>query len=609
MVHRRPRWQRRRPPAPKRDLGNGALIARINEISQLARAAWFSQLAYFVFVGITLLGVRDADFFIPERRTALPLVGVEIPTASFFWTAPVLGAALYTYLHLFLIKLWDAHGAARTSDADPTHHWLVNDFVLIRQGDPTARARPLSWLTGLVTVLLVWLAGPVVLAYAWLRSMPAHNEAMTLLIALCLGITLHVGRTSWSHADALIRARPIRRRRAATIPGAALLAGLSWFTTEGTLDNYVRTLNAPPDKVTGLGSAAHWTLSHALSAAGVIPVEEDRLGRNWSRAAAEQDKAWWSGTPFPALLVGADLRNVDFVDIPDGWRDPETARKAYRVTWCKDHGLAPEVCGQADPSQDDAPILAHRRDLWCQDQLPPAVADDPRALADRCRDRFARLDSEFTSDWTTERRAVLATLTRRDFLGHDFRKADLRGARLEGANLTSARLEEAALQEARLEGAVLWEAGLEGADLWEAGLEGAVLAGARLEGAGLDGTRLEGANLVLAGLEGANLWEARLAGADLSWVRLSASTVFRPATLRGAGLKAVDLSILTDLPPDFTARLGEAYGDGSVTLPSGLRPGEGPLAHWTPENLDYFDQFIPEWRAFQRKIGNTPSSR
>ena len=124
-------------------------IDRINELSQLARTAWFSLLGYLVFVGITLLGVKDADFFVPSRQTELPLVGVQIPTASFFWIAPILGAALYTYLHLFLIKLWDAHADARTTDADATHHWLVNDFVLIRKRDPTARARPLACLTDL----------------------------------------------------------------------------------------------------------------------------------------------------------------------------------------------------------------------------------------------------------------------------------------------------------------------------------------------------------------------------------------------------------------------------------------------------------------------------
>ena len=79
-------------PPPK------AQIDRINELSALARTAWFSLLGYLVFVGITLLGVKDADFFVPSRQTELPLVNVAIPTASFFWTAPILGAALYTYL-------------------------------------------------------------------------------------------------------------------------------------------------------------------------------------------------------------------------------------------------------------------------------------------------------------------------------------------------------------------------------------------------------------------------------------------------------------------------------------------------------------------------------
>lgn len=163
-----------------------AQIARINELSSLARTAWLSLLGYLVFVGITLLGVRDADFFVRSRQTDLPLVGVQIPTASFFWIAPVLGAALYTYLHLFLIKLWDAHAEACTTEADATHHWLVGDFVLLRQHDPATVARPLSWLVAPITWLLVWAAGPIVIAYGWWRSMPAHNEALTLLIAACL---------------------------------------------------------------------------------------------------------------------------------------------------------------------------------------------------------------------------------------------------------------------------------------------------------------------------------------------------------------------------------------------------------------------------------------
>jgi hypothetical protein len=42
-------------------------IARINELSHLARGTWLAQLAFLAFIGITLLGVDDADFFVPSR--------------------------------------------------------------------------------------------------------------------------------------------------------------------------------------------------------------------------------------------------------------------------------------------------------------------------------------------------------------------------------------------------------------------------------------------------------------------------------------------------------------------------------------------------------------
>jgi choline-sulfatase len=48
--------------------------------------------------------------------------------------------------------------------------------------------RPLAWLADLVALTAVWLAGPAVIAGFWWRSMPAHDEGMTLAIAGALGI-------------------------------------------------------------------------------------------------------------------------------------------------------------------------------------------------------------------------------------------------------------------------------------------------------------------------------------------------------------------------------------------------------------------------------------
>ena len=85
-----------------------AQIERINQVSAMARTSWIVLLGYLAFIGVTLLAVEDADFFVPSRQTQLPLVNVSIPTASFFIFAPILAAALYIYLHIILLKLWDA---------------------------------------------------------------------------------------------------------------------------------------------------------------------------------------------------------------------------------------------------------------------------------------------------------------------------------------------------------------------------------------------------------------------------------------------------------------------------------------------------------------------
>lgn len=77
-------------------------------LTRTARANWLGLMAYLAYVGVALMGVEDADFFLPERETALPLIGVTVPTVLFFYIAPILGAMLYIHLHLYLLKLWKA---------------------------------------------------------------------------------------------------------------------------------------------------------------------------------------------------------------------------------------------------------------------------------------------------------------------------------------------------------------------------------------------------------------------------------------------------------------------------------------------------------------------
>ena len=209
-----------------------AQIERINQVSAMARTSWIALLGYLAFIGVTLLGVEDADFFVPSRQTQLPLVNVSIPTASFFIFAPILAAALYIYLHIILLKLWDAIADATSPRidghplGDHLNPWLVNDWALDPQGrrpsPPPARSAPsatsrASSSSGpprplvLARLLVALDARPRRVAHP--RSSPPASS-----------LALHAGLTSWRTARAWL-ARP--RREPAVRPWLAQPAGLA----------------------------------------------------------------------------------------------------------------------------------------------------------------------------------------------------------------------------------------------------------------------------------------------------------------------------------------------------------------------------------------------
>ena len=250
---------------------------------------------------------------------------------------------------------------------------------------------------------------------------------------------------------------------------------------------------------------------------------------------------------------------------PDGWRDVEVARRAYRETWCKREGLEMAVCGQHATS--DAPTPAHvakAREGWCDAYL---------GTGESCTDRFVAFDISFGEEWHAERRAAIGDLPTLDLSKGDFRLASAFGAMLEGADLSLARLEGAVLRAARLEGGDLRAARLEGADLSLARLEGANLSLALLEGADLSAARLEGAVLRAARLERANLREARLEGADLREADFHDAN-WAGASNRASPVQFADFRTSRDLTQ---SQLEHVIGNEQTLLPdrpngSGRRP-------------------------------------
>ena len=194
---------------------------------------------------------------------------------------------------------------------------------------------------------------------------------------------------------------------------------------------------------------------------------------------------------------------------------------------------------------------------------------------------------------------------RLDFQHANFRCLVLSDRELTSADLGWAQLQGANLSFAQLQGADLRRAQLQGADLWFAQLQGADLRDAQLQGADLAYAQLQGANLGRAQLQGADLSWTQLQGADLEWAKLDENTSFDPASLRGAGLSYVNLSMLTL----DQRQVDHSFGDSGVILPDGIERPD----HWHPADagpLSWLDDgensFHTAWRAWQKSIGFDP---
>jgi len=157
----------------------GKQLDYVAEVSKNARTTWFGLIALMLFCGVTLLDVDDKDFFEYGASTQLPLIGVTVPTKSFFWAAPLLVTGLYTYLHLYLDKLWKAlRPLADIIGGKPVtqvvYPWLISDTALERRKG--VNVGPYWFITRFVTLCLCWLIGPATMALFWVKSWAPHNR-------------------------------------------------------------------------------------------------------------------------------------------------------------------------------------------------------------------------------------------------------------------------------------------------------------------------------------------------------------------------------------------------------------------------------------------------
>lgn len=487
------------------------LLDGINTLSRGARANWFGLLAYLAFVGVTLLGVEDADFFVAARDTALPLIGVSIPTLAFFWIAPILGAALYVYLHFHLIKLWHVLAQATAEiDGKPlgdrVFPWLVNDLALSLRHDHPIAPQPLRWLSNSVTILLVWVAGPVILAFFWARGFPAHDLWMTTLGGVCLAVSLAVGATSWG---TFWRLRSEKKTKNSISRVPAKIGVVALFFLAIFFYGAVRSTWA--DRVESSINDALYSLwiSNKGIYVKVVPVDFEKVrsysiirrilgGIEYATVRGFQEK--WVHDSLRKIgldLVSASLMDEKLVDKPESWRPYTWTRYRYRLSWCNDRGIPAEACGRVGMRSEEEEIglglLWDHRNAWCSRQQKSNSGyslekkqdeENPNDIG--CIERFQRINELEREDFKREWRVILGRASSVDLEKRDLRRARLLRAFVPNSDLREVRLDHADLTGAILTGSVLREASLRDSKLKVSYIEGADLTGANLERANLD---------------------------------------------------------------------------------------------------------------------------
>lgn len=475
---------------PDSDETPDAQLERIKTLTLSARATWFGYLGVLAFATVTLAGVRDIDFFSYDSATELPLIGISVPTVSFFLATSALIALFFGYLHVFLEQLWHAlsEPPSEIGGAPLNHHiqpWLVSEFALhirrrLRPDEPPCvSSSALGGLGILASAGLLYAAGPAILAGFWYRSMPAHFFWLTGIISVLLWISIWTG---WASARAIYR----------------------------KFD--------PADQ--GGARTAHPVTTTVLACLLVALVPVSAMRTTWDRwdTAARQDgNDMARHADASARLVDwfrpvrADLNAARLTELPDDWQPFQIARKAAFAEWC---------------GRPDTPSCPKETDL----------GSFPNYF----------WSYEFTHEWETARDTYIRVLRKADLRGRNLSGAELAQAHLPGIDLRSARLEGANLRGAQVEGANLSEAQMRGTDLSLAQMEGADLSTAVLEGATLSEALMEGADLREARLQRAILANAHMGGADLSGAQLQDTDLqganLQDATLTNAQLEGANLT-------------------------------------------------------------------
>ncbi len=551
-------------------------LDRINALTRNARNTWFGLLGALVFVGITLMSVEHIDFYGVDRATQLPLVNVEVPTFLFFAAAPLLLAAVYGYFHLYLIRLWDALGAAPTRIGgkklgDAVTPWLVTDAALHfrrrLRGDSCTTPRTLEGGAMLLNFVLAWGFGLVILWFTWQLSMPARTFWLTAIGAASLAISIVAGASSLAMLAQRMRRMP---------DGSAPRLWATGFQTFGLL----------------IGAAA-------------------LLWNSYERTEGPAER-----------LAPLAMIDEEIVERPAGWLPHSVARQDFRYVWCARQAIRDcQTLSESEAFEFERDWRL-RRAAIISDMRRPEWHKAGRKKPDL---RQADLSHAFLAGLDLREGQMQGAVLRQanaegaDFYSAMMQEAEFNLATLDQANFDGANLENATFGGASMNGTVFAVARLIDANMSGATLERAIFRNAFLTRTSLSGSKLAGANLAHALIENANLsgsymgavnlFGARIVDSNLSYSfigtvggtsMLSGPTALFGVRNDGGALRSIDLSQTRfDNRTDFR----NTFFDASLVAPPAFIAQMGDLCQTVPERVLDDTEFFGRWRGWLEARG------
>ncbi len=193
-------------------------------VNSIAEASKHSRNLLFLLIASSLYVLITAFSNTASNELLLPVFGVTVATKDFFAVSPIVIVAVFLYLHIYVGQLarrlqkYDELTIdldTNTFSPDPRIYlfpWILtfSEFarepryfdktnqlqgysktIKIRVSENLNRVGPLNKFAPIISNLLIWYLGPLVLVVIWIQFLAQH-QLISVIPALCLVIALGI---------------------------------------------------------------------------------------------------------------------------------------------------------------------------------------------------------------------------------------------------------------------------------------------------------------------------------------------------------------------------------------------------------------------------------